>query len=272
MTPATAVDADFVNQIEAHSIYSWPPQVVEDGPGGWTLRATPGLSRGRSNHALTPSYTADDEEIEAGLAAAEAFANRWQIELGLQVSPIELHGHMLRSLAARGWSVGADVFVMMASPDTILTAPGPEPLDLVVSEHADREWLSAWAACEPARVPTRPGDDIRSHRETVFASMAGRARFCHFGDLAVGIAVERDDLMGLFCLAVAPRARRHGLGQGLVKGLVRNTTATDVYIQVLSGNTAGVALYRSLDFKPAYRYCHCLAPVDAGARDGGGRD
>lgn len=262
MTPPTAVYADFVSQIEAHSIYSWPPQVVEDGPGGWTLRATPGLSRGRSNHALTPSYTADDEEIEAGLAAAEAFANRWQIELGLQVSPVELHSHLLHALATRGWSVGADVFVMMASPETVLDAPGPEPLDLSVSDHADADWLRAWAACDPRRVPVQPGDDVRSHRETVFAAMAGRARFCHFGELAAGIAVERENLMGLFCLAVAPGARRRGLGKGLVKGLVRDTTATDVYLQVLSGNTAGLALYRSLDFKPAYRYCHCLAPAD----------
>jgi hypothetical protein len=33
------------------------------------------------------------------------------------------------------------------------------------------------------------------------------------------------------------------------------------YLQMLGGNDAGLALYKSLGFAEVYRYCHCLAPV-----------
>ncbi len=51
------------------------------------------------------------------------------------------------------------------------------------------------------------------------------------------------------------------------------------YLQVFSENVAGLALYESLGFREAYRYCHCVLPgpgpaagisPDPGEGDGAG--
>ncbi len=86
--------------------------------------------------------------------------------------------------------------------------------ELVVSDEATPEWLAAWAHCD-----RRP--DVEEHVQTVFPRMAGAARFVHVGDRACGISVELDGIVALFCIAVAPDARRQGLGKKLVQGDAR---------------------------------------------------
>lgn len=41
--------------LEAAAALAWPATIERSAGGGWLLRATPGLDRGRSNNALTPS-------------------------------------------------------------------------------------------------------------------------------------------------------------------------------------------------------------------------
>jgi ribosomal protein S18 acetylase RimI-like enzyme len=222
---------------------------------GWTFRATPGLARGRSNHALPPCRTLSPREIADGVARAEEFAGSHGIAPGVQVSPLELHEELDRYVRGRGWTAKEPVIVMTAPAAGV--PGGREPLELTVTDHADRRWLEAWAACEPAR-------DVQSHVDT-FARMAGRARFGRFGAEAVGIVVESDALAGLFCLAVAPAMRRRGLGSALVRGLLAGCASDAVaYLQVEGHNVAATAMYRRLGFEVAYRYRHCSAPPGRG--------
>jgi ribosomal protein S18 acetylase RimI-like enzyme len=79
--------------------------------------------------------------------------------------------------------------------------------------------------------------------------------------VAVGLAVEADGLVGLFCLAVDPARRRSGLGTALVRGLLAASRASVAYLQVEERNTPAVALYRRLGFSQAYRYCHRIGPA-----------
>lgn len=257
--PTPRSDQRLVTRLEAHSIYAWPPEVVERTPGGWILRAMPGLTRGRSNHALTPCRPLDETEFESGVETARAFAEAHGIGLGLQVSPLDMHIAALNELAARGWDIQQAVQVLIA-PTQGIAAQADPAFELLVNDHADEEWLRAWALCEPERAATRPGLDVESHINTVFPLMAGRARFCRYGDLAVGIGVDYDDILGLFCLAVAPHARRQGFGKALVRAIAAGSATSQVYLQVFSENQAGLALYNSLGFDEAYRYCHCVAP------------
>lgn len=273
-TPMPRADAGLVNRLESHSIYAWPPDVVRRTPDGWMLRAMPGLARGRSNHALTPCRSLSEAELEAGLAQAGEFAREQGIGLGLQVSPIDLHIDTLNELAASGWDIQTAVQVLTAPAEALRAEDDPE-FELVWTDEVDEDWLDAWAICEPERAGGGPGMDVESHRRTVFRLLAGRAQFCRHGDRAVGIAVESDDIVGLFCLAVAPHARRQGLGKALVRSMMRATNASLVYLQVFSENVPGLALYRSLGFSEAYRYCHCVAPEshvggDLGGELGGG--
>jgi ribosomal protein S18 acetylase RimI-like enzyme len=122
------------------------------------------------------------------------------------------------------------------------------------AEHAAPKWLAAWARCEPDR-------DVDAHAGTVFPRLAGRATFARLeDDSAVGIGVEGDGLVGLFCLAVDPVRRRSGLGTALVRALLAGSEANVAYLQVEERNAPAVALYRRLGFAEAYRYCHRVAP------------
>jgi ribosomal protein S18 acetylase RimI-like enzyme len=142
--------------------------------------------------------------------------------------------------------------VLAAPVGAVRGAPGELVLD--VADRATPQWLEAWARCEPGR-------DVEAHVDTVFARLTGRAAFARLrDDAAVGIAVESDGLVGLFCLAVDPARRRSGFGTALVRALLADSQADVAYLQVEERNAPAVALYRRLGFGEAYRYCHRVAP------------
>lgn len=265
---APAIGQELIERIESHCVLAWPAQVVERTADGWVMRATPGLlGRGRSNHALAPPWSLSTAEINFALQRAAAFAADHGIECGIQVGPLEVHIPLLEQIAAGGWEIQQSVLVMTASTDAIVAGePAPAGGDaqfvLEITDHVTPDWVASWKICEPNR------DNIDEHVETVFKLMnetltGGTVHFARSGDLAVGIAVEYDGIVGLFCLAVSPSQRRQGVGGKLVRGLLAAASAPLVYLQVFSGNEAGIGLYNSLGFAEFYRYCHCVAPVGA---------
>jgi GNAT superfamily N-acetyltransferase len=215
------------------------------------LRATPGLDRGRSNHALTPCRPLRSDEIPCAIDRVEAFAHAHGILAGIQVSPLSLHAALERELDRRRWGTRWPVLVLAARRAEAAWAGS------VSVEHADRatpEWLAAWARCEPGR-------DVKAHARTVFPRLAGRATFARLDDVAVGIAVESHGLVGLFCLAVDPARRRSGLGTALAQSLLAASRASVAYLQVEEANAPAVTMYARLGFAEAYRYCHRIAPA-----------
>lgn len=257
-----------VAAIESHSIHAWPATVIESTADGWVLRATPGLlGRGRSNHALTPARPLGSVELDGALTRVAAFAREHGIDTGVQVSPLELHAPVVDELAARGWSVHQPVVVMTGDTQAVSADADPS-FSLEVTSSATPAWLDAWANCDRRA-------DYDEHVQTVFPRMAGIGRFAHFEDRAVGISVELDGIVGLFCIAVSPDHRRQGLGKKLVRAMLEQHRAPLTYLQVFSQNTAGIALYRSLGFKEDYRYCHCVLPepnAEGGDAAGGATD
>jgi GNAT superfamily N-acetyltransferase len=250
--PVIAADHGLVCRLEAHAVEAWPATVTERVDGGWVLRATPGLDRGRSNHALTPCRSLEASETPAAIARVEAFASRHGIPAGIQVSPLSLHGTLQTELDRRGWETRWPVLVLAASRSPAVWSAHAS---LEWSDHATPEWLAAWARCEPGR-------DVEAHVDTVFARLAGRATFASLDEhTAVGIAVEAGGLVGLFCLAVDPARRRGGLGTAMVRALLARSAASIAYLQVEERNAPAVALYRRLGFGEAYLYCHRIAPA-----------
>ncbi|MGC9221370.1 MAG: GNAT family N-acetyltransferase [Solirubrobacteraceae bacterium] len=247
------VDLLQARSIETHCVEAWPPAVVRHTDDGWILRATPGLpGRGRSNHALPPTRRLKPAEYDRVVDRVVAFADEHGSDAGIQVSPMDLHATFSDALVERGWRLGNPVKVMIV--DTRSVPVPDERFELTVSDHASDEWVKAWARCD-----SRP--DIDDHVRHVFPRMAGRAHFARAGDSAVGISVERDGLVGLFCLAVDPARRRQGIGKALVGAMLARYTAPLTYLQVFTGNDAGIALYRSLGFREAYWYLHATAPA-----------
>jgi N-acetylglutamate synthase len=250
--PGTRTDPDAICRLEAHAVDAWPATVTERVDGGWILRATPGLDRGRSNHALPPCRPLWSAEVPAAIERVEAFARHHGIPTGIQVSPLSRHGTLMSELDRRGWGRRWPVLVLAAD---VSGASAPEAPGLVLADHATPEWLDAWGRCE-----SRSRADVEAHAATVFSRLAGGATFARLGDAAVGIAVDRDGLVGLFCVAVHPARRRSGLGTALVRALLGRSTASTAYLQVEESNTAAIALYSRLGFGEAYRYCHRVAP------------
>jgi ribosomal protein S18 acetylase RimI-like enzyme len=149
------------------------------------------------------------------------------------------------------------------------------PAELVcrLEEHA----VDAWPATVTSRTAdgwvlrATPGlDQGRSNHALTPCRELGAAEvpkaiasveaFARLDDAAVGIAVDHDDLVGLFCLAVDPTRRRSGLGTALVRALLAGAAASTAYLQVEEDNAPAVALYERLGFSEAYRYCHRVAP------------
>ena len=230
---------------------AWPATVTERVDGGWVLRATPGLDRGRSNNALTPCREVRGEEIPAAITSVEQFARRHGIRPGIQVSPLSLHHELMGELDRRAWETRWPELVLAAERDETVWSCGGHAVER--ANHATPEWLAVWARCEPGR-------DVGAHARTVFPLLAGRAVFARMGDAAVGIAVDHDNLVGLFCVAVDPERRRAGLGTAIVRALLAESRAGTAYLQVEESNAPAVALYERLGFGEAYRYCHRVAP------------
>jgi GNAT superfamily N-acetyltransferase len=94
---------------------------------------------------------------------------------------------------------------------------------------------------------------------------AGFALHLHEGSaVAAGLAVRDNPWVGLFEINVASDHRRRGLGRTLSNRLLAwgaESGALRAYLQVVSDNQPARALYRSLGFKPAYRYWYRRAPV-----------
>jgi ribosomal protein S18 acetylase RimI-like enzyme len=241
-------DNGLVRRLEAHAVAAWPATVTERVDGGWVLRATPGLDRGRSNHALPPCRPLWAGEIPGAIERVEAFAREHGIQAGIQVSPLSLHGTLQAELDHRGWETRWPVLVL-AAPIAGVEDGGT----IDVADRATPEWLATWARCEPGR-------DVEAHVDTVFAQLEGRATFARHDDVAVGIAVEDDGIVGLFCLAVDPARRRGGLGTAMVRALLARSAASIAYLQVESSNAPAIGLYERLGFSEAYRYCHRVAP------------
>jgi len=239
----SAADA-FIARLEAHALRAWPASIVREAPGGWLLRATPGLDRARSNNALPPCRQLAGAEIGPAVDAVEAFAAEQGIRPGVQVSPGHLHDALDAELERRGYEPGWPTDVLVgAAPAAVDSSP------LIVDDHASAQWLDTWARAEGR-------DDAAAHAATVFALLAGGAHFARFGDHAAGIAVPGDGLCGLFCLAVAPDQRRRGIGERLVRALAAHAGEPQVYLQVEASNIAAHALYARLGFERAYGYRH----------------
>ncbi len=241
------MNLELIRRLEAAAVRSWPATVTRAAPGGWLLRATPGLDRGRSNNALTPCRALDDAEIAPAIELVCAFSNEHSIRPGIQVSPLGLHDPLQKALDRRGWSRQWPTVVMTGPPKAI----DARPAHVSSEDHASSAWLRAWGRCEPGR-------DLDAHANTVFALLRGRACFARIGSDAVGIGVRHDQLVGMYCIAVDPAYRRDGLGTAIVSALLGRLGdgAELAYLQVEETNAAACGLYGKLGFTRQYRYCH----------------
>lgn len=232
--------------LEALSFRAWPP-LESATHDGWVLRYAGGYSR------RTNSVTPDGDAVE-GLDERLEFCRRWYADRGLSLLVRLTSGsHQVdAALATRGFTLETPVDIltraelpMRAHDAGVSITRGPT--DAWFRFHrpllgADRrDFVDSWrrilASVEPP---------------TGFALLEADGR-----EVAGGFAVADQDWVGLFQLAVHPQHRRRGFGRRLSENLLAwgaAEGATQGYLQVEEANTAGVGLYRTLGFRPAYSY------------------
>lgn len=226
--PAAPVRTSQIRNLEHAAALGWPG-VEQEWHDGWLLRFGHGSTR-RANSAvpLLPSPGADTDAVAA-----------WY--------------------AARG------VPALLAAPDRLFRPPPGAPVDgenlimtrdlvdpadmagVVLTSRPDDVWLRL----HPRRVPP----------DVLTAVIEGEVAFATVADAAVGrgaltAAPDGTRWVGVSSVHVTEGARRRGLARRVCDGLLDwggDLGATRAYVQVLTDNTAAVALYESMGFGVHHR-------------------
>ncbi|MGN9785465.1 GNAT family N-acetyltransferase [Nonomuraea sp. ZG12] len=220
---------------------AWP--AYEQRPhDGWVLRHAGGVTK-RANSVLPLGSPAD---LAGAIAEAETFYARRGLPCVFSIGPGATPG-LDGELAARGYQV-VDPTVIMAGP--VVREP---VLDKVrVEERPWLGWLETWWA-----VDGRYGSGLAEAERICTGVPAWYAAVEEDGvPVAVGRGVPQGDMLGVYCMATLPSARRRGLARSVLRALVRHFDGTSAYLVVTSRNQGARALYGSegLAVKGEYHY------------------
>lgn len=236
----------------------WPALEREELEG-WMLRAAAGVTN-RANSVLTAGSVAD---LGRAVGRAEDWYAARKLPAVFQLSPAS-PADLADELRARGYRPHSQTELLVAESSTVAAFGGPPAgpaLDGVTLEDAPRPgWMDTWWS-----VDGRGGDAERSVVERIL--VGGPALYAAHGDPGSPDAVARLALVGewggVFAVATRPAARRMGRARRLILALAAASESRGVrrlWLQVLAENAAAGALYRSLGFQRASRYCYWTAP------------
>ncbi len=243
-----------VARLEGLCADAWPA-LVDRRMGDWRLRAADGFT-GRANAALAIGdpgrpMTAALEEVRA-FAAAHGIAARVHAPVG---SPWD------RVVGAAGWAL--DVGYQRGPVSAVLVAPLDGDIDrrVELAPRPDEAWWSLGPGDPPTSAQRRvidPAGPIRA----AFALVRGPQ-----GEASGHLrAVVVDDHLHLSLLAVAPPARRQGLGRALISSAEawgREHGARWSVLQVAVHNTAALDFYRHLGHTEHHRYQYLIPTSSA---------
>jgi GNAT superfamily N-acetyltransferase len=235
----------------------WPALETE-GLGGWTLRASEGVTN-RANSVLAGAQP-------IGLPEAISRAEAWYAARGLptvfQVSPASPAG-LAEALDQRGYHEHSATDILVAERVAVVgevLGAGGVPRGIAprieISDAPPHGWLDTWW-----EVDGRGG--VRERGVVARILVGGPALYAWSGAAAAPDAVARLALVGewggLYAVATLPRARRRGLARALARALA--VAAVDcgverLWLQVLADNVAAQALYAELGFVRASGYCY----------------
>lgn len=228
---------------------AWPAPSTQD-IGGWLLRHAGGVTK-RANSVLPMD---DPGDVDVALERAE----RFYTELGLptvfsvdaQARPEGLDG----LLEARGYELVDPTMAM----ETDLA--GPYERDGVeIALAPSGEWLDLWWSVDGRYDHQLPmAEKILTGVPAAYASLDG---------VAVGRGVPQGEWLGVYAMAVAPEARRRGLGRRVLRALLgwgREQGCERAYLVVVERNAPARALYEAEGFAPAGGYHYRVKNVTTG--------
>lgn len=242
------------------------PGIEHTWAGQWLMRAGDGITE-RSNSALPIGPGAGTSPVP--LDDIRAFYARHDLPVRIAV-PDRICRPAEQLVAGEGWEIGPDIIVMTRSAADLPEPTAPESLPGIRAEVLDQP-DEAWLDLYHFRGKALPRRALQLLREDIDGRMS-------FGRLVVDgeagdsrtVAITRGTLtesgdgrrwLGFSAVEVAPDLRRRGLGTLMGLHMMHwgaANGADECYLQVVSGNDAGVALYRSLGFTEHHRHRYAV--------------
>ncbi|MDP9866332.1 MULTISPECIES: GNAT family N-acetyltransferase [Streptosporangium] len=209
--------------------------------GGWVLRAADGVTK-RANSVLP---LGEPENLGEAVAEAEKFYADRGLPCVFSVGA-GASGGLDAELRARDYRLVDPTLVMTAPLTHAVPAGGgvelvPEP---------SQAWLDTWWS-----VDGRFGDEGPATAGRILTGVP--AVYASLGRQAVGRGVVQGEWFGIYCMAVAPEARRRGHGREILRALLSHAWeqgAQKAYLVVVESNTAARSLYGQQGFTVSGRY------------------
>ncbi len=242
------------------------PGIEHTWAGQWLMRAGDGITE-RSNSALPIGPGAGTAPVP--LDEIRAFYGRHGLPVRIAV-PDRICRPAEQLVAGEGWEIGPDIIVMTRSADDLPEPSAPDALPGIraeVLDQPDEEWLALYHF----RGRALPRRALQLLREDIDGRMCFGRLLLDEGDGAPRtVAITRGALtesgdgrrwLGFSAVEVTPELRRRGLGTLMGLHMMHwgaANGADECYLQVASGNEAGVALYRSLGFGEHHRHRYAV--------------
>lgn len=243
-----------IAEVEAHAYRAWPGLHVET-LDGWRLRSAANVTR-RANSVWA-------QQCERGLAdparltAVERFYAARNLPARYQLCPVSQPGDLDAQLAQRGYRLTAQTAVQIADLDAVWAAAPPlaPGLTTTVEPMPTPVWRELYTLVEdapPEQIDVRLAIMAQVQAPSAYATVRLDGK-----PAAIGSAVADGDWLGLFNIGVSPALRRRGAAQAVLAALYKWGAAQGVrrvYLQVMTNNTAALALYARYGFTTLYQY------------------
>jgi GNAT superfamily N-acetyltransferase len=258
VSEAIAVPPALVAAIEQANVNAFPSErLLLDG--SWLMRLSPGNPARRVN-SLNIHDPRDSDDLAARLARAEAVFAENGVAFHLRVTPLT-PPQVTEFADGQGWLRTGETGVWSrALEQTLPEATGSGP-PLTLAWTGLGEWLDAFARTGGTRAEAVTPQALASLGQALGRVAAPRLCLVAQGTqgepLGVLIAIVDGPLVGLYDVAVAPAARRRGLGRLLVRAALARAMslgARTAWLQVTAENHAARALYAGLGFREAFGY------------------
>jgi GNAT superfamily N-acetyltransferase len=170
--------------------------------------------------------------------------------------PLPARAALLADLEDRGWQRLHGAVVLTAARAEILgrTPPRPELPAIEVAPIPDADWLSLYHY-RGGSLPPAAIDVLTAGTEPAFVTLRIDGRVA-----AICRTATTGGWLGLTAVEVAPADRRQGLATHLLRQVVEQSPASQVYLQTEHSNTAALALYERAGFTTHHEYRYLRAP------------
>ncbi|MFC4532043.1 GNAT family N-acetyltransferase [Sphaerisporangium dianthi] len=231
-------------EIETLVHQAWPAP-HQEAIGGWILRYADGVTK-RANSVLA---WGEPDNLDEAVGAAEKFYAERGLPCVFSIGP-RATSRLDAFLADRGYRLVDQALYMTA----LLDGETPRPAHhATIADEPSGDWLATWW-----EVDGRFDRGLETAERIARGVPASYATVEEDGaPLAVGRSVLQDGMLGIYCMATVPAARRRGLGRSVLRALLahgRARGATGAYLVVLARNTTAIAMYAAEGFTPAGRY------------------